>query len=406
MSRALQNAGERLLYHIGPRPPSPNYRTGKLTPLGQGWTRHWLPDPVLSGVFLTPDPLAVRQFHGVSGNVYAALVPESVIRRSYGLHRYDEATEILVPENLWGQVKLLGKVMDEKTLLQTTRYKYSGPMLLEWRVPENTKSSAWWPGLKAGLWAEEKEERKAERRDKAKGRKGLRADLNREERKRMKRLEPARKLKSNPLLKPEPSVFAVVDSMRPVTQLYKTVNGEVHRLGRLKLELGEIDEPVKGDRLTGRWYPTSARALRGWGPLLYDVAATVLNVAIVPSAIQSPDALRFWSRQPVVLLPGERSPRRAIVPLTTEQFRAKYGVQLQDLLRVPVRENTALVPPAQVVEGPLSTQVLRVPNTRMWIGVVKDRHLKPVAMFGPADDVDELFPHLDDYVDQHETGLW
>lgn len=406
MSRALFNSGDRVLYHIGPRPPFPNYHTGWRIPLEQGWSRHWLPEPVLCGVFLTPEPLAVRQFHGITGNVYAVLVPEAVIRQSYGLHRYDSATEILVPAQLWNRVKLLGKVMDEKTLLQATRYKFTGPKLMEFGVPPRSKREAKWRSLQEEFWLEEKEERRSERRDKAKGRKGQMADLRRKERERLERLDPARRPKSNPLLRPDPSVFAVVDSACHLTQLYKSVHGEVHRLGRLKLDPEEIKEPGKDPELTGWWYPMSVRADRGWGPLLYDVAATALNVTIVPSEFQSHDALRFWCRQPEVLLAGERFPRSAIVPLTEKQFRAKYGVRLQDLLRPPVRENTALVSPTQVVEGPLSTQVLRVPNTKMWIGVVKDRHLKPVAMFGPADDVDELFPHLDDYVDQHETGLW
>lgn len=407
MSLAKANAGDRVLYHIGPRPPTPNYHTGWGTPLEKGWERPWLPKRVLSGVFLTPDPLPVSQFHGKRGNVYAVLVPEFVIRAAHGLHRYDAATEILVPRHLWSHVKLLGKVMDRKTLLQATRHKFTGPVLLE-GVSGETKSSKFWPGMKADLWKEEKEDRRLERLDKARGKKGWVAKLRREERERAKRFEQARKSKSNPLLRPDERVSAsVLGGAQPRVILYKTVHGEAHRLGSITLEPEESLQPEKDGGVTGNWYPIYVTAGKGWGPLLYDVAATALQIIIVPSDYRSPHAERFWSRQTKIpVYPKGSPPRYGIAPLTDKQFRDKYGVSLTDLLRPPVRKNTVLVPPTKVIEGPLSTQVLRVPNSNMWVGLVKDRYLTPVAMFGPTDDVDELFPHLDEYVDVHETGSW
>jgi hypothetical protein len=61
-------------------------------------------------------------FHGVYGNVYAYSISNKVIKKAGGLHRYDMATEILISKEIWeegynsGEIKLLGKSMDRKTL--------------------------------------------------------------------------------------------------------------------------------------------------------------------------------------------------------------------------------------------------------------------------------------------------
>ena len=83
---------KRVLYHAGQRPAAPKPKA-RWFQRGQGsetWARYWLDSPVKSGVFLTPNPVDIAQFHGVSGNVYAYKVPEWVIKKSGGIHRYDK----------------------------------------------------------------------------------------------------------------------------------------------------------------------------------------------------------------------------------------------------------------------------------------------------------------------------
>jgi hypothetical protein len=84
------------------------------------WKRHWLDSPVKSGVFLTPNPLDIALNHGRAGHVYAYNVPEWVIDKSGGLHRYDNGSEVLIPEDVWNEagkeIEFLGKSMDEKEL--------------------------------------------------------------------------------------------------------------------------------------------------------------------------------------------------------------------------------------------------------------------------------------------------
>lgn len=103
----------RTLYYIGRRPASPKPKTRYVDYDGTEWNREWLRDPVLSGVFLTPNPVDVGQFHGLMwGNVYAYCVPEWVIKSAGGLHKFEHATEILIPAELWKHVKFLGKSID------------------------------------------------------------------------------------------------------------------------------------------------------------------------------------------------------------------------------------------------------------------------------------------------------
>jgi hypothetical protein len=59
-------------------------------------------------------------FHGRSGNVYTYRVPEWVIDKSGGLHRYDRGSEVLIPEDVWNEagdeIEFLGKSMNQKQL--------------------------------------------------------------------------------------------------------------------------------------------------------------------------------------------------------------------------------------------------------------------------------------------------
>ena len=132
---------KRLLYHINKRPavpqpktkflqdwdpkaidPDTGERTGDMVdiPGTDNWQRYWLDSPVKSGVFLTPNPLDIAMNHGRSGHVYAYKVPEWVIDKSGGMHRYDTGSEVLIPEDVWNEagkeIEFLGKSMDKEEL--------------------------------------------------------------------------------------------------------------------------------------------------------------------------------------------------------------------------------------------------------------------------------------------------
>ncbi len=132
---------KRTLYHINKRParpqpkmtylqawdpdaidPDTGERTGDMVnvPDTDNWQRHWVDSPVKSGVFLTPNPVDIAMFHGRSGNVYAYKVPEWVINKSGGIHRYDNGSELLIPEDVWNEagdeIEFLGKSMDRDEL--------------------------------------------------------------------------------------------------------------------------------------------------------------------------------------------------------------------------------------------------------------------------------------------------
>jgi len=133
---------KRVLYHINrfrparPQPkmsyfqewdpdaidPDTHERTGDYVdvPGTDNWQRHWLDSPVKSGVFLTPNPIDIAINHGRSGHVYAYKVPQWVIAKSGGLHRYDHGSEVLVPEDVWNEagkeIEFMGKSMDKEEL--------------------------------------------------------------------------------------------------------------------------------------------------------------------------------------------------------------------------------------------------------------------------------------------------
>lgn len=125
-SQYVEAAGSRVLYHIGPRPPKPELRRWSREPFRDlkqeeqpGYLRDWLPERTGPVVFLTPDYKAVAIEHGMAGNVYAYRVPEWVIQQAGGIHRFEAAPEILIPESLWRHVKFLGKKMDRDDLDET-----------------------------------------------------------------------------------------------------------------------------------------------------------------------------------------------------------------------------------------------------------------------------------------------
>jgi hypothetical protein len=89
-------------------------------PETDNWKRWWLDSPVKSGVFLTPNPLDIAMNHGRSGHVYAYKVPEWVIDKSGGMHRYDTGSEVLIPEDVWNEagkeIEFMGKSMEQEEL--------------------------------------------------------------------------------------------------------------------------------------------------------------------------------------------------------------------------------------------------------------------------------------------------
>jgi len=102
-------SGTRILYHIGKGYPQPvpygrdDWRRG-------GWERYWAKySPEEKVVFLTPDFVRVHNNHGIDGNLYIFEVPEWVIKEAGGIHVYDYAPEVIIPEHLWKHVIFKGK---------------------------------------------------------------------------------------------------------------------------------------------------------------------------------------------------------------------------------------------------------------------------------------------------------
>jgi len=152
LEKSIRGKGKRkrVLYHIGPRPPRPvpkmkwiqewdaqavdrqtGERTGEYvrTDADDSWQRYWLDQPVESGVFLTPNWRAISSFHGRIGHVYALKVPEWVIKKSGGVHRYDHGSELLISEEIWNEagdeIEFLGKSLDADDVLREYEGSYS-----------------------------------------------------------------------------------------------------------------------------------------------------------------------------------------------------------------------------------------------------------------------------------------
>ena len=110
---------KRTLYHIGSRPAAPKpASTTRGWKTEAGWERDWLDSPVESGVFLTPTPMDIAAYHGILNHIYAYKVPEWVIEKSGGVHRFDYGSEILIPEDVWNEagneIEFMGKSKDKQ----------------------------------------------------------------------------------------------------------------------------------------------------------------------------------------------------------------------------------------------------------------------------------------------------
>jgi len=120
----LNESGFKVLYHIAKKPAKP--RPHRVDP-EIGWHGFEKGEPV---VFLTPNPIEVGVYHGIMGNVYAYRVPLSVIRSAGGIKRYDKASEIQIPESLWGQVEFVGLSKSEEDF----KKEIHGQMILHLRL--------------------------------------------------------------------------------------------------------------------------------------------------------------------------------------------------------------------------------------------------------------------------------
>lgn len=93
----------RTLYHIGKRPVQP-----------KPW-KYDIDEPGM--IWLSNNPMSIRNNHGIKGNVYAYQIDESVIKECGGMYRYDKGTEITIPSDKWdryvheGRIKFLGMSM-------------------------------------------------------------------------------------------------------------------------------------------------------------------------------------------------------------------------------------------------------------------------------------------------------
>ena len=137
---------KRDLWHIGPKPafpqpkmtylqqwdpkaidPDTGEKTGDMVdiPGTDNWQRWWLDSPVDAGVFLTPTPTDIARYHGRSGNVYHYKVPEWVIGKAKGIHRYDHGSEVLISKEIWDEagdeIEFGGKSMTKDQLWQKIR---------------------------------------------------------------------------------------------------------------------------------------------------------------------------------------------------------------------------------------------------------------------------------------------
>ena len=156
---------KRDLWHIGPKPAYPQPKMKYLQdwdseaigrdgekgdfvsiPGTDNWQRWWLDSPVKAGVFLTPTPTDIARYHGRSGNVYHYKVPEWVIAKSGGVHRYDHGSELLISKEIWDEagdeIEFVGTSMTKDQLWQKIRdlggYDFGGRV----KPPGKSKSGS------------------------------------------------------------------------------------------------------------------------------------------------------------------------------------------------------------------------------------------------------------------------
>jgi hypothetical protein len=92
------------------------------------------------------------------------------------------------------------------------------------------------------------------------------------------------------------------------------------------LARGSADlNPFENAEYPERWVVGAVSAVKGYGPLLYDLLARAVGADLHASVDLGPHSRRFWRKQ-------ERS---VITPLSTAQFRAKYGAAVPREVDLP-----------------------------------------------------------------------
>jgi hypothetical protein len=129
---------------------------------------------------------------------------------------------------------------------------------------------------------------------------------------------PARK---NPLAKPTADMgFSIRrDALPGVVEVYLYDINDLDHPERAMIA-GAMLAP-KSHKRKVRWEATGMAACPGYGPLIYDLAASVLNQRLHPTEDRSAAAKAFWAKQP----------HPYIDPLPPEAFAAKYGITVRDL---------------------------------------------------------------------------
>lgn len=129
-------------------------------------------------------------------------------------------------------------------------------------------------------------------------------------------------MRTNPLLKPTPSMRVYVQDVHGALTVWLIDHRHVEDDIRPRDVVGMIT--------VGRWGSVfNAAADRGFGPLLYDLAATLAGAPLHPSAQRTSFAVDFWTKRG----------GRPVAPLSPEEFEDKYGMSLAALTgaSVPAR---------------------------------------------------------------------
>jgi hypothetical protein len=129
------------------------------------------------------------------------------------------------------------------------------------------------------------------------------------------------KVKRNPLAKPTADMgFSIrKDALPGVVEVYLYDINDLDHPERAMIA-GAMLVP-KSHKRKVRWEATGMAACPGYGPLIYDLAASVLNQRLHPTDDRSAAAKAFWAKQP----------HPYIDPLPPEAFAAKYGITVADL---------------------------------------------------------------------------
>jgi hypothetical protein len=125
----------------------------------------------------------------------------------------------------------------------------------------------------------------------------------------------------NPLAQPSPTLaFSVRKGVVPgVVEVYLYEPADIDDTERSMV--AGMMASFTGKR--PRWEASGVAACPGYGPLIYDLTATLLKQKLHATRDRSEAAKRFWKRQG----------KNYIEPMTPEDFRAKYGVSVDDIYR-------------------------------------------------------------------------